>query len=87
MIIQSIVEKSIEVVFMILDSIFTFVDLGTIISNFLVLFDIFLDILSYVYYFLPMSYLYPLFGAVFLIISIRFFISLLRLVIEFIPFF
>lgn len=45
------------------------------------------DILKYVYYFLPVERLIPLFGIVFAVIFLKIMISVTRFVIELIPFY
>lgn len=80
MLIELLAEKSLNTVLLIVDDFLTSINFDIIYQHFLVLFDIFLDILSYVYFFLPVYYLLPLITIVFTVIGIRITISIFRFV-------
>lgn len=80
MLIELAVEKTINVFLLILEEMFGSVDIATIYQHFVTLYDVFLDILSYVFFFLPVPYLMPLFLVVFGVLTVRFTIALFRLV-------
>ncbi len=85
MLIQMIVENIINGFFSVVETLLYNLHLDVIVGNFNVLLDYYCDILSYVYYFLPVGYLIPLIIIVFAVISLRIFIALLRLVVELVP--
>lgn len=85
MLIQMIVENIINGFFSVVETLLYNLHLDDIVGNFNVLLDYYCDILSYVYYFLPVGYLIPLIIIVFAVISLRIFIALLRLVVELVP--
>ena len=61
------------------------IDLSTFLSNLYNFFAILCDILGYVFFFLPVSYLTPLLIIVFAVINLRIFISLVRFVLTLFP--
>lgn len=82
MIFNSLIERVFSLVAVILMEILQDLNFDTLASHFSVLSSYFLDIVAYLFYFLPVIYLLPIFAVVGVIISVRFFIALCRLVLE-----
>ena len=55
------------------------------VSNFEIVLGYFKEVLSWAYFFLPVDYLTPLFAVVFGVVFIRIFISLINMIIRFVP--
>lgn len=60
--------------------------LDEFVVNFNSVFDIFLDIMSGVLFFLPVNYLPPVLAVIFTVIGIRVLIALIKFILLFIPF-
>lgn len=82
MIINSVLDKFFSVLSLMLLQLFDDLNFDTLASNFGTLCTYILDIISYIYYFLPVTYLYPLIGLIGIIIVTRIEIALVRLGLE-----
>lgn len=83
MIIEMIAEKILNGVFSVIETLLYNLHLNDIAGNFNTLFDYYCDILSYIYYFLPVGYLFPLIIVVFAVLTLRVYIALIRLIVSF----
>lgn len=83
MFINSALDKLFSVIAAIIIELFSDLNFDVLASHFAVLSSYYLDIVAYIYYFLPVIYLLPIFVVVFVLISIRISIAVCRLVFEF----
>lgn len=86
MLVENIVVHMVDFILGLLSGLSNIDFLENFETTFNVVFEQCLDIVSWVYYFLPVSYVVPLFAVIFGIIMFRIIIALVKLILEFIPF-